>query len=157
MTEIKELINKEARELAGLLQKIIDKADQIANLYPHLDKTVKGVEYLELSRLISLFENHDIESLQQTLLYLTLERIEGRLYLAWNGRYRLNNACGIEFTCGSSIEIFITDRDSDDYGWNIGRVEYQEAMGGYYFLNESGWENHRLEEGMKVAVRKRAY
>jgi len=149
--EIKKLINKEARELAGLLQKVIDKAD---HLYTHLDKTVKGVEYLELSRLISLFENHDIESFRREVLYFTLKRIEGTLYLAENGRYRLNNADGLEFTSGSRIEIFVTDEDSDDYGWNIGRIEYQDKMGGYYFFNKSGWENHRIEEGMKVAVRR---
>lgn len=72
---------------------------------------------------------------------------EGYLQKREDGRFNLEDADGnylTYFTSGDPIELYV-----DGYGWILGRVEFNEDYGGYYFYNQDG--RHRsLWNGYKV-------
>ena len=80
---------------------------------------------------------HEMELLSKTTL-------EGKLVLNSQGRFNLDTAQELYFTCGSPIELFI------DGEWYRGRVESDGDD--YYFYNYES-ENQALEEGMKARIR----
>jgi hypothetical protein len=80
---------------------------------------------------------HDMELLSKTTL-------DGKLVLNSQGRFNLDTAQELYFTCGSPLEMFI------DNEWYRGRVESDGKD--YYFYNYEG-ENIPLNEGMKARIR----
>lgn len=136
-----------ANRLSSLMGSLQDE------LYLELKQNKEGtVEYRELAYLLNEVENggnplHILDDIEK----FHRERVEGVLVTNSSGRYELGNH---EFTCASYIEIFIDDPGNEDYGWQFGRVEHDDRMGGYYFYRWTGWEHHRLREGMLAAYRK---
>ncbi|WP_066638390.1 DUF5348 domain-containing protein [Desulfolucanica intricata] len=154
MTAVKALVNKEVKELTKLLEAVQAKLKQVSKLYTYIE-SADGIEKIELIKLINLCEGSSADEFSVfawKVKYLAKPRVEGNLYMSTNGRYRLDTN-DFEFTSGCPIEVYIPDPDSDDFGWQFGRVEYSESYGGYYFYNQFGYENHRLWPGMRAAVR----
>ena len=154
MTNIAQVVTKNAQELTTLLEGVKVKMESIAKLYPLFDQAEKNsAEHSELSRLISLCEgghNDAIHTIADRVKYLTRPRTEGKLILGCDGKYRLSTDDHM-FSCGSPIEVYIND-PGYDHGWQFGRVEHRESMGGYYFRSCS-CDDHRLYPGMLAAVR----
>ena len=155
MTNIAQSVVKNAQELTVLLEAVRTKMEAVTKLYPLLEEAKKdSVEHTELERLIMLCEGNyadEIHVLIGKVECLAKPRTEGRLVRGADGRYMLDTN-GLVFTCGCSIEVFIDNSISEDYGWQFGRMEHRERMGGYYFHNYSG-DDHRLYPDMLVAVR----
>ena len=154
MTSIAQTVVKNAQELTTLLETVKTKMESIANLYPLFDQADKNsAEYSELSRLISLCEgshNDAIRVMTDRVKYLTWPRTKGKLVLGKDGKYRLDTDDHI-FSCNSPIEVYI-DEPGCNHGWEFGRVEHRESMGGYYFRSCS-CDDYRLYPGMLAAVR----
>jgi len=155
MTNIAQVVTKNAQELTTLLEAVKSKMEAIEMLYPLLEQAEKdSIERTELERLIMLCEGNyadEIHTLIGKVGCLAKPRTEGRLVRGADGRYRLDTNDHV-FTCGCSIELFIDNSISEDYGWQFGVVEHRERMGGYYFRNYGG-DDHRLYPGMLAAVR----
>jgi hypothetical protein len=114
-----------------------------------------SAENLLKDKIVDSFEN---EKSYETLGYLKKEMedaisdmelmdkntIEGILVLNSQGRFNLDTAKNIYFTCGSPIEVFINEE------WYRGRVENE--SGEYYFYSYEN-ENIPLREGMKARIR----
>jgi hypothetical protein len=62
-----------------------------------------------------------------------------------NGKYAIDDEN--YFSCGYPIEVYNKGQ------WQIGKVEYSNKYGGYYFYNHDG-ENTPLKEGLRVRTRK---
>lgn len=153
MSNTRAVISKEVNKLTELLIEMLAQMEQITKLRFYLDQ-LEGVEKNELQYLIRLCEGSlgdEIYYLKDKISYLNRPRLEGTLYLAVNGRYRLD-VNDHEFTCGSPIEIYDYDDFDEEYRWLFGRVEYADDMGGYYFTGDG---KHRLAPGMKAATRGR--
>lgn len=105
----------------------------------------------ENDRIYNKLENFqdELESLTRYIERMQHKAIEGHLELNSNERYSCPEA-DIEFTCGSSIEVFIKT-EYDEGEWYDGRIEFKFEEG-YYFYNYNG-ENVLLHEGMRVRVR----
>lgn len=128
-------------------------------------KNATGLKKAELDYMLKILENaddHDFGKLVYGMKYFTKpsKRVEGKLSLNNDERYEIKHA-GHYFTSGDRIEVFIDNQDSEDNGWQFGRVEYAhgnvrdlKGYTGYYFLNYSGWDNHPLQPGMLAAIRK---
>jgi len=152
MTKISQAVAKNAQELTTLLEAVKSKMESIEKLYPLLDQAEKdSAEHSELKRLIALCEgNHDdIHRTADRVKHLTKHRTEGKLVMGNDGKYRLDTD-GHMFSCSTPIEVFI--ESGYDRGWQFGRVEHRENMGGYYFRSYS-CDDHRLYPGMLAAVR----
>ena len=152
MTNIGQAVTQNAQDLTTLLEAVKSKMESIAKSYPLLDQASEdSVEFSELKRLISLCESShdDIHCITDRTRQLTKPRTKGKLVLGSDGKYRLDTDDHM-FSCNSPIEVFI---DSGyDHGWQFGRMEHRESMGGYYFRSYS-CDDHRLYEGMLAAVR----
>jgi len=158
MTSIAQTVVKNAQELTTLLEAVKTKMEAVTKLYPLLGQAEKdSVEYSELKRLINLCEGTytgDVYYMTDRVKYLTKERTEGKLVLGSDGKYRLDTDEFHVFSCSSPIEVFINNPSPGNYdrGWQFGRVEHRESMGGYYFRSYT-CDDHQLYPGMRVAVR----
>ena len=152
MTNIAQAVAKNAQELTTLLEAVKSKMESIEKLHPLFEQVKKdSAEHSELKRLIALCEgNHDdIHRITNRVKQLTKHRTEGKLVMGNDGKYMLDTD-GHIFSCGSTIEVFI--ESGHNQGWQFGRVEHRESMGGYYFRSYS-CDDHRLYPGMLAAVR----
>lgn len=94
----------------------------------------------ELQRMLS-----SLDYVHSMLQYIQLPiEHEGILHMQPNGRYHCD---GIELTCGSPLEILITNDDGGQE-WVASRLE---ANSGYYFVAKPGLQL----EGQKARIRKR--
>lgn len=156
MTEAKQRIAREVKILSDLVEATLVQMERVAGLYTHLNQ-LEGIERAELQRLINLCENQGRDALagiEQWIHYMKAPRVEGRINLNTRGRYVLETT-GIEFTCGRTLEVYVdhlVEPHPDERGWHLGRVEYSDEYGGYYFYNSTG-SHYALREGMLVAVR----
>lgn len=132
------------------LQQARSYAEKIAK---HPYQGGRDIAAAEMLRTIRMCENdaHPAGDMLHWLDYVQRPRVEYPLtYDPTTARFC---AGPYELTCGHGLELFVEDPDDEDYGWNFGRVEYADRHGGYYFYNCSGWGDHRLTEGLRVAVR----
>ncbi len=158
------IVIKEIGNLQALLNKTMDQMKQISKIRHMLDR-LEGIEKAELQRLLSAcdmesFAGDAIDRLLDILKHIQTQRTVGRLVYADNDRYWLKSKGKkiLEFHSGSGIEVFVEDKEHDDYGWNFGRVEYdhgQKGFNGYYFFNTSGFDHHPLHAGMLAAIRRK--
>ncbi|MTI84349.1 MAG: hypothetical protein FH756_10690 [Firmicutes bacterium] len=152
----RDVITKEIKRLRDMLGQTMAQMDQMLGLYSYNDE-LKGIEKAELMEIIRLCEgseSDDVKSLHRRVAYLLKPRVEGELQKQPNGRYAVvSGSKSFELTCGYTFDLFIPDRDHEDYGWHFGRVEHSDKYGGYYFYNMSGWDHHGLRHGMTAAVR----
>jgi len=154
MTNIAQVVTKNAQELTVLLEAVKSKMEAVEMLYPLLEQVSENsAESSELRRLMVICGGHfadTIHTIADRVKYLAKERTEGKLVIGEGGKYTLDTA-GRVFSCGSNIEVYI-EEPGHDHGWQFGRVEHRESMGGYYFRNYSG-DDHRLYPGILAAVR----
>ncbi len=129
-------------------KKYIDFLKELKNLKLSADNLLKD-------DIVDSFENEkayksvgyikkEIEDAIYDMELLSKITIEGTLVLNSQGRFNLDTAQELYFTCGSPVEVFI------DNEWYRGRVEHID--GSYYFYNYEA-ENVPLEEGMKARIR----
>jgi len=155
MTNISQVVTKNAQDLNSLLEAVKAKMEAVEMLYPLLEQVSENsAESSELRRLMVICGGHfadTIHTIADRVKYLTRPRTEGKLVLGSDGKYRLDTD-GHMFSCSSPIEVYINDPGSLGHGWQFGRVEHRESMGGYYFRSYT-CDDHRLYPGMLAAVR----
>jgi len=154
MTNIAQTVTKNAQELTVLLEAVKTKMGAVEKLYPLLNQVSEdSAEHSELRRLMVICGGHfadNIHTIADRVKYLTKPRTEGKLVLGKDGKYRLDTDDHM-FSCNSPIEVYINE-PGHDHGWQFGRVEHRESMGGYYFRSYS-CDDYRLYPGMLAAVR----
>ena len=134
----------------------------------HADVSIKAVlqasGYLEYGELDIEYDNTDpeqallarqyqrllgcLDEAHSILKYLQLPIAhEGILHMQPNGRYECN---GIELTCGSPLEVLVTDDFDGSQEWVASRIE---ASNGYYFVAKP-----KLSlEGQRARIREREW
>jgi len=117
----------------------------------------KQGETFENAIVLSVLENsHDytVDRLLSIMDYFSSHEFsyEGILGVRQGGKYEIEST-NHYFSCGSSMEVFASENEYDEVKWHVGRIEYSDKFGGYYFYNHYG-ENIKLKIGMLVRVRK---
>lgn len=143
---------REVDKLIGALEVAVKQQEKLPGFYELItdNDNIKSAEAL---RTIQICESDSMTAVEllSWLRYTKKPRNEYKLTLGSNGRY---NAGDNELTCGRSIELFVDDgQERNDKGWQFGRVEHSDEYGGYYFYNESGRWNQKLDVGSRVAIR----
>ncbi|MDO7787548.1 hypothetical protein [Desulforamulus aquiferis] len=150
MAKVKDLLDAEANSLASYLEKVKASMERILELR-NFRGQAEGMEQVELDRLVNLSESYydDINILHKDVSYLSKKRIEGKIYLAQNGLYRIDGV-NIDLKEGYPIELFIEVEGVAT--WQIGRLIREHSSNKYCFLGESS-KGYLLKPGMLAAIR----
>ncbi|WP_319204834.1 DUF5348 domain-containing protein [uncultured Ilyobacter sp.] len=129
------------KKYIGFLKELKSLKSSAANLL----KSDSGEEFEDRKcHEIIGYIKEEMENALSEMELLSKATLEGKLVLNSQGRFNLDTAQELYFTCGSPIEILI------DGEWYRGRVESDGSD--YYFYNYES-ENQPLEEGMKARIR----
>jgi hypothetical protein len=139
---------KELKGLTGPLEDLAKRMEKFGANYKLLDSMQEdSLEKANLVRALNLCDRwrEDLEDMERSIKTLVKPLKIGTLTKNDRGRYELGDH---EFTCGSSIAVFVGEEKGYIPEWEFGRVEH--SCGDYYF-NAS--EKFALAPGMKAAVR----
>lgn len=135
-------MNVKYLEVNEILSKMVYKLNSIADKAPY--------ETFEDKKACKILEDI-IERVEDSILelkYYSKNVINGTLYKLDNGKFALSQ--NDYLSCGYPIELYNKEYEE----WEVGRIEYSDKYGGYYFYNQDAGEHRRLEEGLRVRIRK---
>ncbi|WP_319371088.1 DUF5348 domain-containing protein [uncultured Ilyobacter sp.] len=129
------------KKYIGFLKELKSLKSNAENLLK--DGALEGFENRKCHESIAYLKK-EIEDAIYDMELLSKTTLEGKLVLNSQGRFNLDTAQELYFTCGSPLEMCV------DGEWYRGRVESDGKD--YYFYNYER-ENMPLEEGMKARIR----
>ncbi len=132
------MLDEKYLELIKLIKEMKSKIEEDYKNAPG-----EGFENLQAFRIADYLKD-ELEEAIYDLEMLTRTTLEGSLVLNSQGRFNLDTAENLYFTCGSPIEMFIEGE------WHNGLVEHNGES--YYFYCYDK-DDTVIEEGMKARIR----
>ena len=132
------MLDKIYSELIAEVKEFKSKIEQ-----EYLNGPSDSFEDGQVARIVEYLRD-ELDEAAYDMEMFTREIIEGDLVLNSQGRFNLDTAENLYFTCGAHIEMLV------DGEWHNGRVEHNGES--YYFYNYDK-EDIVIEEGMRARMR----